>query len=68
MLPSPIDIHAAANFVRADTNVDGQLDTLLEVRDFLDGAARIETNIDTRAQPIVWTVLPEISNVDSNTR
>ncbi len=47
------------------SNVAGQLDTLLEVRDFLDGTARADVSINTRQEPIVWTVLPEIANVDS---
>ncbi len=47
------------------SNVNGALDVLLQINDFLDGNMLAEVNVDTDEQPIVWTVVPEISNVDS---
>ncbi len=47
------------------SNVNDSLDVFLAINDFLDGSLRVEVSVDTAVRPIVWTVDPEILNVDS---
>ncbi len=47
------------------TNTAGRLNVMLNVADFLGGTLQSDIDIDASTPAPVWTVLPEVSNVDS---
>ncbi len=47
------------------TNIDGLLNLLIDVKDFLGGTLLTDIDIDVTQNPAAWTVLPDINNVDS---
>jgi len=47
------------------TNVAGQTNVLVDIRDFLGGTLVTDIDIDTTRTPAAWTVVPDMQNVDS---
>jgi len=47
------------------TNVAGMLDLMIDVQDFMGGTLLADVGVDMQQDPIQWTVLPEVSGVDS---
>lgn len=47
------------------TNINGQLNFMLNVHDFLGGTLVADADVDISQTPAQWTLLPEIENVDS---
>lgn len=47
------------------TNVAGQTNVLLDVKDFLGGTLVADVDVDAAASPVAWTVVPDLQNVDS---
>ncbi len=47
------------------TNVAGQTNVLLDVKDFLGGTLVADIDIDNTRTPVAWTVVPDMQNVDS---
>jgi AsmA-like protein len=47
------------------TNIAGQINALLNIKDFLGGSLLADIDINTLKAPVRWTILPEMKNVDS---
>jgi uncharacterized protein involved in outer membrane biogenesis len=47
------------------TNTAGRTNALLDVQDFLGGTLVTDIDIDASANPIAWTIVPDMKNVDS---
>ena len=47
------------------TNVAGRTNALLDVQDFLGGTLVTDIDIDATANPLAWTIVPDMQNVDS---
>jgi len=47
------------------TNVAGQLNAVLNIAEFMDGSVMIEADIDATSTVPSWTIVPEVSGVDS---
>jgi len=47
------------------TNIDGLLNVMIDVKDFLGGTLLTDIDVDVTQNPIEWSVLPDINNVDS---
>ena len=47
------------------TNIAGQTNILLNIRDFLGGKLVADIDIDAARKPIAWTIVPDMQGVDS---
>jgi uncharacterized protein involved in outer membrane biogenesis len=47
------------------TNVNGKVNANLNIKDFLGGSLVSDVDINTRAKPMTWHILPQIKDVDS---
>jgi hypothetical protein len=47
------------------TNVAGQSNVHVEIADFIGGSMIVDADIDATADPVAWTILPEMQDVDS---
>ena len=47
------------------TSIDGLLNLMIDIKDFLGGTLLTDIDIDVTQNPAEWTVLPDINNVDS---